>query len=344
MPARFRLRTLLGFLTISCVWLAFHVRASKDQRTAVQQLGGPAVELRYDFQFPSGEYAFENYDPNAKSWVPKWLLDKIGIDFFHSVVTANLMYSEENGVRVDNTDLSNPGPQLAMLRQLRDLAIKEAQASDETCRNLRSLKHLKRLHMFDPREVTDAGIMHLSDLKQLTSIYVGSMITDEALKTLGELPNLEVLNAVGCELTDDGLKHLVQAKKLRELHLFWQWGGDKVQYSDTGIGYLTQLRNLEHLSIASGEIANIGLVGPPASVSSHRITDVGILQLTTLRKLKSVQVFSNDVTPQGVKAVRKRLPAVRFELYHQETSGMQQFWKRCIIDAAEKPSREQENS
>ena len=209
---------------------------------------------------------------------------------------------------------------------------------------------MKRLHMFDPREVTDEGIMHLSDLKQLTSIYVGSGITDEALKVLGELPNLEVLNAVGSELTGDGLKHLVPAKKLRELHLFWQWGRDKTQFSDTGVGYLAQLRNLEHLSIGAGETANIGLAGAPASVSSHRITDVGILQLTALRKLKSLQVFSNGVTPQGVNTVRNRLPAVGFELYHQEMSsggigGMpQQFWKRCIIDAAEKPSRGQEKS
>ena len=91
---------------------------------------------------------------------------------------------------MDNTDLSYVGPHLAKLRNLRDLAIMESQASDATCRNLRALKRLRRLHMFSPREVTNAGVAHLSELKQLRSIYVGfSRITDEAFRTLGGLPN-----------------------------------------------------------------------------------------------------------------------------------------------------------
>src|SRR5438270_804408 len=60
--------------------------------------------------------------------------------------------------------------------------------------------------------VTDAALKELADLKQLTSLYLGStQVTDAGLKELKDLKQLTRLNLADTKVTDDGVAELQKA-------------------------------------------------------------------------------------------------------------------------------------
>ncbi len=121
---QFRLRTLLVLLTALSVWLGLHVRSVRMQQDVVQAIHDYGGWIRYDFQFPSGQFSHKDFDPKAESAVPKWLLDRLGLDFFYSVVQVNLNYSEDGGKREENHNPTDEALQrLANLPNLRVLLL-----------------------------------------------------------------------------------------------------------------------------------------------------------------------------------------------------------------------------
>ena len=66
----------------------------------------------------------------------------------------------------------------------------------------------------------NADMPLLSKLKSLKSLnLMGTEITDEGLKAIGDLKNLERLNLKSCWIEGHGLRHLAQLKNLKELDL-----------------------------------------------------------------------------------------------------------------------------
>src|SRR5262245_27543001 len=170
---RFRLRTLLVVVTLVSIWLGYHVHRTNVQKqsvAAIRQYGG---WVRYDFQFPSGDYSYSGFDAKARSIVPLWLIDRLGIDFFHDVVQVNLNYSDDSGKREDNKNGSDQALQyLDGLPQLRTLLLSGTQASDDGMRHLAGLKNLEYLFMWDVVNITDAGVAYLRGLKNLHYIHL----------------------------------------------------------------------------------------------------------------------------------------------------------------------------
>src|SRR6188474_2962240 len=69
---RFRLRTLLLAFTAVSVWLAFHVQSTRVQRQSAASIAQYGGWIRYDFQFPAGDYSHKGFDSKARSPVPSW--------------------------------------------------------------------------------------------------------------------------------------------------------------------------------------------------------------------------------------------------------------------------------
>ena len=257
---RFSIRTLLLVTTVFGIWFGIHVHRTDVQRRSVAAIRDYGGWVRYDFQFPSSEYSYKGFDPNAESRVPRWILDRLGEDFFHSVVQVNLNYSEDSGTRQENDNPSDEALQhLPGLPNIRVLLLSDTQAGDASLRHLARLKKLERLYMWDVNEVSDAGVAHLSNLRNLNYIHLStSRITDESLQVFGNLPKLRGLSLQFNHFSDDGLEHLA---KLTELENLWVCGrrGEGNGITDAGLEYLAGLRNLKELGVQNTQVTVDGL-------------------------------------------------------------------------------------
>jgi hypothetical protein len=254
------------------VWLAFHVRNTENQRKSVAAIHEYGGWVRYDFQFPGGEYSHRDFDPKARSRIPKWLLDGLGIDFFHDVVQVNLNYSDDSGKREENHNPSDEALQyLTGFRKLRVLLLSDSQASDFSMRHLARLKSLEYLYMWDVTHVSDQGVSYLRKLPNLQFVHLSSsQITDKSLETFAQMPKIEALSLQFNQFTDEGLKHV------------------------------SQCLNLETLWVCGRQDERPNL-----------ITDSGLKSLQKLRKLKTLGIQNTLVTFDGIEEFSKAVPACK---------------------------------
>lgn len=268
---RFRLRTLLLAFTAFSVWLGFHVQSARKQRQSTASIVQYGGWIRYDFQFPNGEYSHKGFDPKARSRVPKWLLERLGVDFFHDVVQVSLNYSEDSGKREENHNPSDDALQyLHGFPDLRVLLLSDTQASDSSMRHMAGLKNLEYLFMWDVRNVTDVGVAHLCELKRLRYIHLSSsQITDKSLAVFASLPEIEGLSLQFNHFTDKGLEDVSRHEQLRTLHVC----GEREQ--------------------------------------KNRITDAGLKHLENLNMLTELGIQNTDVTPRGVEGFLRAVPGCK---------------------------------
>jgi hypothetical protein len=265
------LRTLLVVVTLLSIALAFHVRSTERQRRGLQAIRKYGGWVQYGFQYPSGDYSYKGFDPNARSAVPQWLLDWLGVDFFHNVVEVSLNFTENGTVRQENRNRSDDALQyLVAFPDLRVLLLQETQVSDDAMKYLAELKKLEYLFMWDAYTVSDVGVAHLADLKNLRYVHLTtSRISDKSLPVFASLPKLHGLCLQFSDFSDEGLKSLAPMVRLTSL-----W-----------------------------------VCGPQQSKS--QITDAGLKQLDDLKRLTELGIQNTHITPEGVKAFKKAVPGCK---------------------------------
>lgn len=79
-------------------------------------------------------------------------------------------------------------------------------------------------------------------------------IRDRSLQDLLHCKKLKRLTAYGTGITDEGLRHLVVHEHLAVLHL-----DDCIKITDAAIPYLSQLDQLDELSVTGTSISEVGL-------------------------------------------------------------------------------------
>lgn len=257
---RFRLRTLLLAFSILSVWLGFHVHSTERQRDAVAAIQKYGGWVRYDFQYPSGEFHWSDFNSKARSPVPRWLLDRLGFDFFHDVVQVSLNYSEDSGKREENHNPTDEALQhLPEFSNLRVLLLSDSQASDASMQYLARLKKLECLMMWDVTNVTDAGAAHLENLQNLNYIHLSSsQITDKTLIMFARMPKIRGLSLQFNDFSDEGLKHVSQCEDLETL---WVCGRRERpnEITDAGLKRLENLTKLTELGVQNSCITPAAL-------------------------------------------------------------------------------------
>lgn len=131
--------------------------------------------------------------------------------------------------------------------------------------------------MYDSLE--DEDLSCLPALVRLRKLYLGDCIeiTDAALARIKSIKTLEILDLWNCvEITDDGLAHLSTLPKLQGLYL----GGAPI--TDAG---------LAHLSGGLTKLRGLRLSGLDV-----RITGVGIAHLSSLPKLRDLDLGNTNIT------------------------------------------------
>ncbi|MCC6419073.1 MAG: protein kinase [Gemmataceae bacterium] len=160
-------------------------------------------------------------------------------------------------------------------------------------KNLRRLPHLRELGI-SYTWVRDEGLAHLAGLKLHHLGLRGCVeISNEGLKAVGRLPELQALGLYGVErVSDAGVNHLRGLKQLHLLDLA------HTRLGDEGLKPLANLSNLRTLYLGN-----------------TRVTDAGVDTLARMKTLTVLSVNGTQITSAGVEKLRKALP--RCKIVHE---------------------------
>lgn len=164
------LRTLLGLVALTAIWLGFVVNRAERQRravAAVRHLGG---EVAYS---------------DGASWSPEWLRAWAHEDYFQSVTAVSLM----DVTQVTDADLTH----LEGLIALQLLWLHNTPVSDAGLEHLRGLNEIQELDLSNTR-VSDAGLKHLRGMSTLQRLWlINTNVSDEGIAELrAALPNCNI--------------------------------------------------------------------------------------------------------------------------------------------------------
>jgi len=147
------------------------------------------------------------------------------------------------------------------------------------------IPHLKHFYIWHFSYVTDAGMRHIGELKQLEELVIcGDMVDGEGLRHLSKLPRLRYLHLFGKKFTDNGMVHLSKIPNLKTLQVAWLY-----QLTDKALMHIAECDKLETVSFHDNE----------------NITDKGLENLSTIKSLKSLYVHNSQITDEGVKHLSK---------------------------------------
>ena len=165
---------------------------------------------------------------------------------------------------------------------------------------------------------TPAGLRNDADLARLAKVAVGSSeltimdlngsaVTDDGLKNLAKLPQIESLSLVGTKVTDVGLTVTTQLPELRSLNL----GAFAVNASM--MATLSKLEKLEVLGLEGAKVTDNDL--PPLenlaelkelNLSATPITDNAFKILGRLKKLEILKVAYTSINGSGMQYMKRK--------------------------------------
>jgi internalin A len=242
---RFSVRGMIVVVLLTGGWLGSIVRSARIQREAVQTVEGERGLVHYDGEYfdwnasSSGWHRVRQEDTRAM----RWLVDLIGIDYFHRVSTVVL------AKRTAGRELSAVG----RLTSLESLDVLDSAIEDADLANLKRLTKLTSLEL-TRSQITDAGLVHVRDLSELSKIGLReTRVTDAGIRHLKSLGKLTELDLSGTQITDDGLTHLAALANLTELHL------TNTQVSDAGLAQLKGLTKLTTLYVEGTQVSKAGI-------------------------------------------------------------------------------------
>ncbi len=258
------LRSLLIVVLVLGAWLGWFVRSVRiqhDAAAAVQRAGGTVA---YDIDWRN-----EGFNPYARPWTPmrlldgklwgtKWLIDHLGIDYFGSVVTVDLIPRRANDpARANDATLELVG----QLSRLDSLRLTGTAVTDAGLVHLKGLTSLRDLQLGNTQITDAAGLAHLKGLTALRQLLLfNTPVTDAGLDHLKDLTSLVLLDLSGTKVTDDGVIELERVSRLprsdiigpRKRALTWATARVPIQVirkEDTAL-YDAQPRALKDLDFA----------------------------------------------------------------------------------------------
>ncbi len=241
---RFGVRTMLVAVLVIGGGLAWIVRSARIQREAVAAIRKGHAGVYYDWMCKDGVPI-----RNAKPWWPRWLVDRVGVDYFSHVSFV--------WCRGSDAELFHVGH----LYQLERLDLAETEVSDAGLAHLKGLTNLQELNLA-MTGVTDAGLAHLKRLTSLRSLTLGPCVTDNGLAHLsaGHLTRLEKLVLIASGVTDAGLEHLKGLTSLQDLVL------NDTEVTCAGLPHLQRLPHLQSLALA-GSFSEPSREGAPGGLN-----------------------------------------------------------------------------
>jgi hypothetical protein len=224
-----------------------------------------------------------------------------------------LAYDQLEELCLEDAVMTDPGLAVAgKLPRLRKLSCFWPRITDRGLAYLRDSSQLESLRMIRAKALTDAGLVHLSNLTNLQVLDLSSCpVTGPGLAHLAGMRRLSALVIRGAPLTDDGLAHLGKLISLRELDIR---GG---KYSDAGVVHLSRLRELTKLSLGSSGLTEDGLativVLPRLEVlqlNGPGVTDAWLDRLAAIKTLRELHLGGARVGDEAIERLKRAVPGL----------------------------------
>ncbi|MCI0704487.1 MAG: protein kinase [Planctomycetia bacterium] len=193
--------------------------------------------------------------------------------------------------------------------------------TDADLKRLEPLRRLRVINLLGGHSISTEGLRSVLEHKSTLGwlrLDVGPT-TDEDLKLVAQLSELDLLGLNKTQVTDDGLKHLVTLKKLRRLELAY------TSVTDTAIETLVGLNSLTELNVKNTKLTEPGLKKLAEKLPGCKIIhDGGTIEPTVVadpdRKAAEYVLFIGGIVrvngeAKDIKAAAD-LPKERFALVH----------------------------
>jgi Leucine-rich repeat (LRR) protein len=180
------------------------------------------------------------------------------------------------------------------------------QLTDAGLAHLKDCKNLNNLYLANTR-VSDAGLAHLKDCKSLTQLNLFStQVSDAGLVHLKDCKNLGYLGLDHTRVSDAGLAPLKDCKNLTQLNLF------ATQVSDAGLARLKDCKNLNHLNLGGTRVSDVGLPHlkdcnnlTALHLGGTRVTDEGLAHLKDCKNLTHLNLDGTRVSDAGLAHLKE---------------------------------------
>lgn len=145
---------------------------------------------------------------------------------------------------------------VARMRALRQLNLSHTKIGDAGAKHLQKLPHLELLNL--PSGLSsDALVALLANQPRLRSLECGttsnSPYGNELCEQIGKMADLEEVTITGRRITDAGMTHLTNCRKLRKLMLFY------CPITNKGLAELGRIKSLTNLDITGARLTTSGL-------------------------------------------------------------------------------------
>jgi serine/threonine protein kinase/formylglycine-generating enzyme required for sulfatase activity len=181
---------------------------------------------------------------------------------------------------------------LPALSSVRSLSLGTEKLNDGVFSVLAQCPKLTNLELQAAGNLAGEDISALKACPALTMLgIIGSRLTPEAIREIGQFPKLEYLNVDGLACSE---AHIVAIGKLKVARLVMLHTG----FDDKAAALLPDVETRQHLYL-----------------NNNPLTDVGLADLQRLKSLKALVLSGTQVTESGVAAFRKAMPncAVEWE-------------------------------
>jgi hypothetical protein len=160
------------------------------------------------------------------------------------------------------------------------------------------------------RTVDGAVIEQLQHLRRVRKLWLqGAQATDDGMRSIGTLKDLEFLSIVPAPLvTDDGVAHLRNLKKLKHVWIYKDPYAQVPRLTNASLKVVAALPAIEHISLDGGDFTDEGMrafqgVGGLRSLSlrwASSTGDVGLGYLRSAVRLEHLLLSGTDVSDEGL--------------------------------------------
>ncbi|MHC4406280.1 MAG: hypothetical protein ACYTG0_42140, partial [Planctomycetota bacterium] len=232
---RFSLRSCFVAFVALCAlllgWFGSKLVEARRQQKAVAAIQAQGGYVRYDNHDEElhREMQFPRPPPRKASWLRRWL----GHDFFHTVEEVGY-YNNANAnpslkylldlpnvhtVVLPDEPVDDAG--LDVLRTLPALVCVTWHAAGPPTASIEAvtrLENVEKTSLCNSKSIGDKHMTMVVRMRKLRELNVwDSAVTDDGVKALATLPQLETLYLDGTDITDEALKHLKSTNSLRTL-------------------------------------------------------------------------------------------------------------------------------